>query len=301
MRVEKKTHDPKAQSLNGQKGVVMKWVSGLMTILLLVGFTKAAARPMTFTGVGVAVGESGCQDDMILNPVWFVTNNWIIFEASESGQKNDFNGDGDFRDNVLHVLDMKGGFLRNLGVATAVEFCDNLICSERYLVFPASEHGEGRDLNADGSSNDYVLHAYDLVVDSVTNLEITGRTVGRSWHHADNRVSFVRSESDEPAGDLNGDGDTNEYVNHVFDLRDGKVINLGLADGRGENHHVFSDQIAFLVGEEGQGGKDLNDDGDADDSVIHVYDAVSGTIQNTGLAGWIIGSSDSWANKGGTS
>ena len=58
------------------------------------------------------------------------------------------------------------------------------------------------------------------------------------------------------------------------------VTNLGLAT---HQNQFDGDLLAFAIPESGQGNTDLNGDGDTLDSVVHVYDASSGTTTNLGL------------------
>src|SRR5262245_34958906 len=93
----------------------------------------------------------------------------------------------------------------------------------------------------------------------------------------DAAIPFAVSEPDQGA-DLNGDGDKEDFVLHVRRAADGAVINLGLAvqdvagsGGRLGISSVSGDLVAFAVGEQAQGGTDLNGDGDTNDFVLHVY------------------------------
>jgi hypothetical protein len=82
---------------------------------------------------------------------------------------------------------------------------------------------------------------------------------------ADGYVLFSLWESDQ-GGDLNGDGDAEDFVLALYRLASGAVTPLGLAtDGvawLGEHG------AAMLVPEWSQ-GRDLNGDGDLDDRVLH--------------------------------
>src|SRR5262249_25653334 len=71
-------------------------------------------------------------------------------------------------------------------------------------------------------------------------------------------------------------------VQHVYNAASGTTANLGLASGF--TMQVSGNLVAFLVGEPGQGNRDLNGDGDASDPVPHVYDAATGTTTNLRLA-----------------
>jgi hypothetical protein len=93
-------------------------------------------------------------------------------------------------------------------------------------------------------------------------------------------VAFAVLESRQGNTDLNGDGDTADFVQFVFDASTGTVTNLGLASA---SFRIDGSLLAFTVGESSQGGLDRNGDGDAKDSVLHLYDLTRNTITNVGL------------------
>jgi hypothetical protein len=84
---------------------------------------------------------------------------------------------------------------------------------------------------------------------------------------SDEVLAFRTRESDQGATDLNGDGDTLDYVGHLRDLSVGATTNLELAT---ETIAVAGATVAFRVNESQQGMTDLNGDGDASDSVLFV-------------------------------
>lgn len=99
------------------------------------------------------------------------------------------------------------------------------------------------------------------------------------------RVLYPVSEIEMQA-DLNGDGDMLDRVVHELDVATDTTANLGLAvvgTILTSNLH-----LAFLVPEAGQGGTDLNGDGDTGDAVWYVYvpgaAAGVGTRINTAVA-----------------
>jgi len=99
------------------------------------------------------------------------------------------------------------------------------------------------------------------------------------------RIALVPVSEPESGADLNGDGDTNDMVLHRLDVDTLEIVNLGIAL-RGPI--LASDErFAFLASERDEGA-DLNNDGDAQDGVWHVYDPkriVSSTNpRNLGLA-----------------
>lgn len=100
------------------------------------------------------------------------------------------------------------------------------------FVLTEAERHEGRDLNGDGDAFDDV-------------------------------VSILDSET---AGDLNGDGDRLDTVAHVLDLRSGRLTNLGLATALA---FPLNGPVSLLLVSEAGEGRDLNDDGDAEDGVLH--------------------------------
>ncbi len=82
--------------------------------------------------------------------------------------------------------------------------------------------------------------------------------------------------------DLDGDGDQFDQVAVLYNLADGSRVDTGLALA---SFAVAGDVlIAFDVSEFAQGQTDLNDDGDAEDDVLHVFDRRTQTVTNTGLA-----------------
>lgn len=129
--------------------------------------------------------------------------------------------------------------------------------------FLAEEYPSHADFNGDGDDFDWVLH----VVDGgghVTNLgiacELALATVG-PW------TAFLVDEQANGAHDANGDGDTDDWVLHVYDAARERVTNLGVAVWTFE---LGESLLAYDVSEAHQGGLDRNGDGDTHDSVLEV-------------------------------
>ncbi len=245
-------------------------VAALALILatLAPGSTRAQ---LTVTPTNLELAAS--QFDPIL-----VDGGLVAFLVSESRQNNtDLNGDGDTVDSVLHVFDAATGTTTNLGLA--VSSFPPFDVDGDLVAFSVSESDQG-DLNGDGDTSDPVLHVFDAATGMTTNVELAFSTLG---NFDGGRVAFAVSESGQGGTILNGDGDTNDNVLHVFDAATGTTTNLGLAASFGRIV-VDGTLVAFLVSESGQGGTNLNSDGDSNDAVVHVFDAAAGVTTNLGLA-----------------
>jgi hypothetical protein len=103
------------------------------------------------------------------------------------------------------------------------------------------------------------------------------------------RIVFTVAEANQGAGgtDLNGDGDVDDLILHVFRVPTGLTTNLGLAVSATPPFVVVDDHdVVFTVAEasQGAGGTDLNGDGDVDDLVLHVFRVRTGLTTNVQLA-----------------
>jgi hypothetical protein len=204
-----------------------------------------------------------------------VAGNLVAFPVREANQAStDLNGDGDSDDNVLHVFDPSTGTITNLGLAAGNVYLDD----GNLMAFAVLEADEGNtDLNGDGDSIDNVVHVFDPSTGTITNLGLHSKSV----HISGNLVELLVSENDQGHTDLNGDGDSFDPVSHVFDASTGITTNPGLA---AFNVGLEGNLLVLAVNELYHGSTDLNGDGDSGDSVLHIFDASTGTITNLGLA-----------------
>jgi len=94
-------------------------------------------------------------------------------------------------------------------------------------------------------------------------------------------VAFKVPEDDYPGPDLNGDGDYSDLVAFTYHFPSATLFASGLAVDS-----IDGTQATFLcnVSEQKQGHTDLNGDGDPDDHVGHVLDALQGRSANLGLS-----------------
>jgi hypothetical protein len=204
-----------------------------------------------------------------------VDGSLVAFAASERDNGNvDLNADGDSYDIVLHVYDASSGTLTNLGFSSERYFA---LDGDR-LAFLVTESGQGNtDFNGDGDAADHVLHLFDAASGATTNMQLDSRYV-----QLDTSILAMNvRESAQGGADLNGDGDALDEVLHVIDLVSGTTTNLAVVPT--SNFQLDGNQLYFQLKEDVQG--DLNGDGDTADIVPQIYDAVSGTTTNLGLAG----------------
>ncbi len=135
----------------------------------------------------------------------------------------------------------------------------------------------GTDLNGDGDTTDFVLQVFDWSTGLVRN---SGLEASGGFRMAGRYIAFTVLESRQGATDLNGDGDTADLVQHVYDAETGVAANLGLATS---TFRIEGDLLAFTVIESAQGASDRNGDGDTKDGVLHLYRPSTGALTNVGL------------------
>jgi hypothetical protein len=199
-------------------------------------------------------------------------SNLLAFVVRENLQGNtNLNGDADVNDNVLHLYDASTATLTNLGRAvSSFQLADGIVA------FAQSETAQGGiDQNGDGDSLDDVLEYYDSSNASFHNLGFAVEGFQVDALH----IAFGVREFRQGSTDLNGDGDTADLVIHLYDFALGTTVNLGTDATLG--FKLDGDMLlAFGTSEAAQGGSDLNNDGDAADFSLHLYDIVTGTVVN---------------------
>lgn len=228
--------------------------------------------PPTTWVLGLADGR---LSDLGLPSLW---NAWVagtaILYVPELALGVDLNGDGDTGDRVLHTHELATGITRNWGLALGAS---PLVVGSR-LVLLIEERGL-RDLNEDGDTDDRVASVLDLASGELRNLGVA--LVSGLQLAATSTALYLRVDEGHQGGtDLNGDGDSLDSVLHVLRHGSERVENLGLAVGTIRAADPFA---AVGVLEADQGGSDLNGDGDALDSVLHVVDPGTLRVRNLGL------------------
>ena len=192
--------------------------------------------------------------------------------------------DPDADDGDLIVHRWTGGSVENLGLAaTAVAMSSDWIAA---LTSECDQAGSetsgcspgGTDFNADGDAADNVVQIHPTNGTGWTNLGLAGDTVDV----AGDVVAFTTPEAMQGNTSFNGDGDASDRVLQVFDASIPRLTNTEQA----AEEFVVGEQrlVAFRTREASQGGQDLNEDGDADDGVLQVYDATMDAVLNAKLA-----------------
>jgi cysteine-rich repeat protein len=185
------------------------------------------------------------------------------------GGAPDLNFDGDAADAVVHLWD--GATTLNLGRAARA-----VALSPTWVAALVGEADEGdSDLNADGDRDDAVVHLHPAGAGAWTNLGRAADTLAL----AGTRVAYLTPERAQGSDDLNGDGDADDRVVHAYDAASATAHDVG--EAAEELVLGATGLLAFRTAEAAQGGLDLNDDGDADDGVLQVFDAASGTLLNS--------------------
>jgi hypothetical protein len=196
--------------------------------------------------------------------------------VSEEQQGVDLDGDGDLHDFVFHDFDPLTGSMRNLELEGApvpsVEGRD-------VFALMVAESATSGDLDGDGDATDVVPFLYDPVLGQATNLALAHSTASAPIFLQRSLVVLV-SEADQGAEDLDGDGDADGLVPHVYDLVNGTMTSLGI-DGA-----AFASARGYLlIGRlEAEASVDWNGDGDKTDSVLFAWDEQRDQLVNTRMS-----------------
>lgn len=216
----------------------------------------------------------------------YVNEKFAVLFVTERGQGIDLNGDSDLYDVVPHIYDFDTGEMINLGLDSTVRTSPQL--EGDFLVFAVSESSQGsRDLNEDTDIFDEVAHLYDHRSRTVTNLRLPVGGWATSVHFHGDRISINVHEGGAQE-DLNGDGDRNDSVLHLYDISTGSVVNTGISC----RTQYPGGSVFFQVWEPDEGITDLNGDGDSRDFVLHRLRA-DNTTQNLQTVASQVGVSES--------
>lgn len=205
-----------------------------------------------------------------------IGGNTIAFlrpEASTGGTAQcpagSLNGDGDTADLVVHRWAGSGAPQSLTRAATAVA------ASSSWIAALVSEAGQGSgNLNGDSDASDTVLQVHPTSGGGWAN-------VGRAGDAVDvvgSLVAFTMPEAAQGNTIFNGDNDATDRVMQIYHADTNTLINLGQA---AEEFVVGeSNLVAFRTCEAKQGNEILNDDNDALDCVLQVYDPAVGVVNS---------------------
>ena len=163
----------------------------------------------------------------------------------------------------------------NLGLATD----GPILVDGATAAFTGNELAQGEtDLNGDGDATDRVVHVFDAWTGMTQTLDI-------------NASGMILREPllaifapERTNGDLNGDGDQIDVGLQVFNTERQTLRDVGLAVFPTSDPALFDGRRLAIGADERFEGRDLNGDGDTDDSVVHLLDLETDTLTNTGLA-----------------
>ncbi len=190
------------------------------------------------------------------------------------------------------------GYVYNRETAEIIDIGPGYIVglSSNRLVFAASERFRGEDLNSDGDMEDSVPHLLDLGTRETKMLQVDENELrmAGSW-----LLWTVREN--KQGSDFNGDGDTDDWAVFVRDLESGETHNVGasmadiglLAPGRMYTLE-FTERWLVLSIEESREERDLNGDGDDNDTFRLVRDLKTGETRSLPITDLVYGVSARW-------
>lgn len=225
--------------------------------------------------------ESATQKEVQIQ----LTPRLLAVAVNEVGQGNrDLNGDRDARDAVLHVVTLPKDATSQISVSNAAQDCSGGISADGALVaFITGEDDQGNaDLNGDKDTKDDVVQVYSLETGKVTNVGLEGV---EGVYTAAGKVAIPVSETDQGNKDLNGDKDAEDYVLHLYDVARNRVTNTRTTVEQTLTGSEGS--LMWKVLESDQGDRDLNRDGDTDDSIVALMDMATGNYSITGYATFV--------------
>lgn len=216
--------------------------------------------------------NSGAEAENVAPAFW---GNYVAFTTREMYVGQDLNGDGVWDDDVVTYYDVYAHKLFTTGGETS--FTNNPSISGNIIAFVTTERMAGRDLDGDGSINDFVVRYFDIASGTLHN---TGATIdsGSNPVVLGNIIAFPTREM-EYNGNLNGDGDMYDTILRYYDISRNKIINTG-EEMVNYGFDVSGSVIAFLTSEL-KVGVDLNGDGDTSDIVLRYFDVSKGIVVNT--------------------
>jgi hypothetical protein len=211
-----------------------------------------------------------------------LTPKLCAFGTNEANQGNrDLNGDKDTQDCVAQVITLPQNGTDPLQFFNTGQDCSaGLKADDNVVAMVTSETAQGnKDLNGDKDTKDDVVQTFTLGASQVQNVGLEGTEGVYVWK---GHVAVPVSEQDQGDKDLNGDKDADDYVLHLYDVAKNKIINTKCTV---EQNIIGHEGVLFWkVLESDQFNRDLNRDGDTDDSIVAMMDMNTGMYAITGYA-----------------
>jgi cysteine-rich repeat protein len=195
----------------------------------------SAARTEPWTDLAVAADSVGVVGSTVA---------FLVPEESQGGV--DLNGDGDTDDRVLFIYEADGETLWQVrDAAGRRQSGEEFVLGERLLAFRTREARQGGDLNGDDDLEDDVLQVFDLDSDrlfhteqAVTPCPLEACDPRFPYRVEGDTVVFITAESQQSGAvlgtgcqpavdggcDLNGDGDSRDFVKQVFNAREAALL-----------------------------------------------------------------------------
>lgn len=193
---------------------------------------------------------------------------YAVAVCGEANQANrDLNGDGDTEDAVALVYTLARRQFQN----TRLDAVDGAyVVGDSVLLFTLEANQGNRDLNGDRDADDSIAHLF---------YPATGRAFNTTFSYSGDeaiaisgtRVAFTMIEADQGERDFNGDRDAEDTVAVVVETAvsavGSRVLPIACTDVVAGAQECF----AFAVPEIDQSDRDLNQNGDTGDEVLHVF------------------------------
>jgi len=195
----------------------------------------------------------------------------FVFFTNESSEGLDLNRDGDFTDNVLRIYDLVSKELSVTLLNGVVP-----VLYEDQMLFHTNEKDENEDLNGDGDIKDIVIRMYDTALGRISDIAITG-----GFPAIDGDIIAYHVYERWVDDDLNGDEDQDDFVIHYYNISNNTQINTKI---EGSTASISGNTIAFHQFEVAS-DTDLNNDGDANDVLIKLFDIETNQLIDPKLFG----------------
>jgi hypothetical protein len=209
----------------------------------------------------------------------------VAFLVNETGQAgSDFNADGDFADLIWFVYDPAQALVPGTNpanTAIAAPFAGAGAGTAGGFVLLESEAAARADRNGDGDQIDIVPRVFNGPAFAVSPLLAPAFAPTTTLVARNGRVLYAASEAAQGLS-LNGDGDLLDLCLHAIDFTPGlptlRRIGGGAARAVGNHPFALTDNAAvYFIDEASENGIDLNNDADANDAILAVFDLATGS------------------------